>query len=475
MMGKAVEREAKLFHVGFNLDDRLPLDHPLRRIDRVVDFGFVRPLVAALYGYNGHESLDPALVLRLLFLCFFENVRSERELMRQLPLRLDWLWFCRLDLDSPMPDHSVLSKARRRWGERTFERVFAHVLELCQSAGLLEGRTVHADSTLLRANASLESRVSRKLWEQLEMANSEQAAHSDAEASIVTERDHPGDGDDRDGNGNVNNVDRTDAENTDSGAADADDSVRAVPSQTPPSQAGPSQASPMKRSTGKKLNECKKLNDWLISPVDPDAATSTRKKGGTTLGYRDHRLIDDKRGIILATLATPADTDDGAMLAELLARGVEYTDTTPHEVVGDSMYGTRDNYALLEAERIKAYLKKRRGKDSPKTSWLNLLPPDCSPSRALQLLGRRKNRAEGSFAEAHVRMNHRRCRWRRRWRIQIQCYLVATVQNLKKLGQARGRRRSLRPQNRISLVQALLEMWSSIKMLCSFTLTPSVN
>jgi len=459
MMGKPVEREAKLFHVGFNLDDRLPLDHPLRRIDRVVDFSFVRPMVAALYGYNGHESLDPALVLRLLFLCFFENVRSERELMRQLPLRLDWLWFCRLDLDSEMPDHSVLSKARRRWGERTFERVFARVLELCQSAGLLEGRTVHADSTLLRANASLESRVSRTLWKQLEATHSDEAAHCNADASIATERDHSGDGNDRDGNDNT----------------DADDSLQAPPPQAAPVQAAPVQASPAKRSTRKKLNECKKLNDWLISPVDPDAATSTRTKGGTTLGYRDHRQIDDQRGIILATLATPADVDDGAMLAELLARGVDYIDVTPQEVVGDSMYGTRDNYAQLEAEGIKAYLKKRRGKDSPKTSWLKLLPPDCSPSRALQLLGRRKNRAEGSFAEAHVRMNHRRCRWRRRWRTQIQCYLVATVQNLKKLGQARGRRRSLRPPNRISLVQALLEMWSSIKMHCRFTLTPSVD
>ena len=112
MMGKAVSREANLFHVGFNLDDRVPADHPLRRIDRVIDFSFVRPIVAALYGYNGHASLDPALVLRLLFLCFVENVRSERELMRQLPLRLDWLWFCGLDLDDDMPDHSVLSKAR---------------------------------------------------------------------------------------------------------------------------------------------------------------------------------------------------------------------------------------------------------------------------------------------------------------------------------------------------------------------------
>ena len=98
------------------------------------------------------------------------------------------------------------------------------------------------------------------------------------------------------------------------------------------------------------------------------------------------------------------------------------------------MYGTRDNYRRLGREGVRAYLKKRRGKDSPRgVSWLKLLPAGCAPARALYLLGRRKSRAEGSFAEAHERMNHRRCRWRRRWRVQVQCYLVAAVQNIKKL------------------------------------------
>ena len=99
-MGKPRRREPKLFYAGVDLDleSRVPPDHPLRRVEAAVDFSFVRPLVAPLYGYNGNESLDPALALRLMFLCFFENVRSERELMRQLPLRLDWLWFCGMDL-----------------------------------------------------------------------------------------------------------------------------------------------------------------------------------------------------------------------------------------------------------------------------------------------------------------------------------------------------------------------------------------
>jgi transposase len=372
MMGKPVHREGKLFHVGFNLEERVPADHPLRRIEAAVDFTFVRPLVGDLYGRNGHASLDPTLLLKLLFLCHYENVRSERELMRQLPLRLDWLWFLGLDLDDPVPDHSVLSKARRRWGEARFERIFEQVLRLCLAAGLLQGKTVHADSTLLRASAALDGRVPRQLWRQLESA---------CEAVPATTDD----------NG--------------------------------PSEPGTPLAAKAQGS----------LNARLVSPVDPDAATSTRKAGGTTLGYRDHRLVDDRCGIIVSTIATPADTDDGAMLPGLLDRQQQYTHRLPDEVVGDSMYGSRANYDLLSSLGIQAYLKKRRGKDSPKVSWLRLLPVGCLADRAIHLLGRRRSRAEGSFAEAHQRMNHRRCRWRRRWRVQIQCYLVATVQNIKKL------------------------------------------
>jgi transposase len=402
MMGRQNKKGPKLFYVGVDIEERIPPDHPLRRVLQVVDFGFVRPLVAPLYGYNGHVSLDPAVVLKLLFLCFFENVRSERELMRQLPMRLDWLWFCGMDWDSVPPDHSVLSKARKRWGEGTFERVFEQVVQLCQQAGLLEGRTVHADSTQLQAQTSLEKRVSRKLWEQLEagLPDTPKVPASPDDDDEGENAQHPGGSESR----------------SESVAQDSNASSINVTAM--------------------------KVNERLVSPVDPDAAVSTRRPGNPKLGYRDHRLVDERHGVILATVATAADRDDGAMLGTLLERQQGYTRITPQEVVGDSMYGTQENYRMLGEANIKAYLKKRRGKDSPKVSWLKLLPAGCRPGRASYLMHRRQIRAEGSFAEAHQRMNHRHCRWRRLWRVQIQCYLVATVQNLKKLIQVRYRPRA---------------------------------
>jgi transposase len=426
MMGKQNNDGPKLFYVGVDIERRIPPDHPLRRVLQAVDFGFVRPLVAPLYGYNGHVSLDPVVVLKLLFLCFFENVRSERELMRQLPMRLDWMWFCGMDLENTPPDHSVLSKARKRWGEAVFERVFEQVVGLCQQAGLLEGRTVHADSTQLKAHASMEARVSRKLWEQLEAGSSE------------TPRVHPSPTDDDEDHPEPHggSTPEPKSETQGRGASDSSKTLTAL-----------------------------KVNQRLVSSVDPDAAVSTRRPGNPKLGYRDHRLVDDRQGVILATVATAADRDDGAMLGELLQRQHRYTQITPQEVVGDSMYGTQENYRMLGEAKIKAYLKKRRGKDSPKVSWLELLPAGCRPRRALYLLHRRQIRAEGSFAEAHERMNHRRCRWRRRWRVQIQCYLVATVQNLKKLIQVRYQPRTAAMQNVMGFIDPVLFFIKALRAL----------
>jgi IS5 family transposase len=153
MMGRPQEATGKMFYVGFTLEERVRADNPLRAIRSAIDFSFVRPLVRPLYGVRGNESVDPALLLKLMFLLFYEGVSSVRALMERLPERLDWLWFCGLDLDSDIPDHSVISKARRRWGVEVFAEFFGRVLDQCVQAGLVEGKLVHVDSSILAANA----------------------------------------------------------------------------------------------------------------------------------------------------------------------------------------------------------------------------------------------------------------------------------------------------------------------------------
>jgi transposase len=151
------DNQPALFSYRINLEQRIRVDHPLRRVHQVVDFNFVRREVAPLYGDNGHESVDPAVILKMLFLLFFDNVASERALMRIIPERLDYLWFLGYELDSVIPDHSVLSKARARWGRAAFEKFFVRTVGQCVAAGLVDGGKIHCDGSLNDANASCDS------------------------------------------------------------------------------------------------------------------------------------------------------------------------------------------------------------------------------------------------------------------------------------------------------------------------------
>lgn len=433
MMGPRKQRSMKLFYTGLNLDERVPADHPLRRITQAVSFDRVRSTVAHCYGSDGHVSLDPVVTLKLMLLLFIENVRSERELMRVLPMRLDWLWFLEMDLDDDVPTHSVLSKARRRWGLNVFALLFDDVLRQCIEAGLVDGEAAHADSTVLRANASVDSRVSRQLWEQLE---------SGLDADDCDARDH----DDHDHDGTSAKRSEVDACDDGNGACTSgvfasgavvkkalkhsgfcvrNKSQAMASSRTPPAiedtQARDLPAPPRG-----------KFNARTVSTTDPDAATMRRRGQGVTLGYRDHCLVDDKLGIITSTIAMPADYDDGTLLKSLLDEHARQLGGDPKRVTGDCAYGTKANVAMLRKRRVMPYVKPRASKNAV-GSWLDRMPAECPRGAALRWLGRRLAVAEGRFASAKTRHGHARCRWRRRWRVQMQCYLVAMTQNLLKL------------------------------------------
>ena len=151
------QKQTELWVEPINLGKRIPLDHLLRKINKVLDLGFVRREVAGSYGSNGHVSVDPVIIIKLMLLLFLDDVRSERELMRIVPLRLDYLWFLGYGLEDEIPTHSVLSKARKRWGAEVFERLFARSVEQCVTAGLVDGEKLYLDASLVAANASRNS------------------------------------------------------------------------------------------------------------------------------------------------------------------------------------------------------------------------------------------------------------------------------------------------------------------------------
>lgn len=154
MMGEQQPPQSSLFYIGINIEKRVRENHPLRKVDKLIDFDFAYDEVKNLYGNNGNVSVPPPIILKLMLLLIFYNVRSERELMDTLPERMDWLWFLGYDLDSEIPNHSVLSKARKKWGLDVFQRFFERIVLQCAEAGLVDGRKIFVDSSLVDANAS---------------------------------------------------------------------------------------------------------------------------------------------------------------------------------------------------------------------------------------------------------------------------------------------------------------------------------
>lgn len=154
MMGFQEPPQGKLFYSNINLEKRIRDNHPLRKIDQFIEFDFAYKEVEDKYGCNGNVSVPPPVILKLLLLLVFYNVRSERELMATLPERLDWLWFLGFDLDSDIPNHSVLSKAKKRWGAEVFKSFFERIVLQCVQAGLVDGSKIFVDSSLIDANAS---------------------------------------------------------------------------------------------------------------------------------------------------------------------------------------------------------------------------------------------------------------------------------------------------------------------------------
>jgi transposase len=162
MMGVQQQPQSSLFHFGININKRIRSNHPLRKVNELIDFDFAYLEVKDRYGNNGNVSVPPPVILKLMLLLVFYNVRSERELMDTLPERIDWLWFLGYDLDSNIPDHSVLSKARKKWGVEVFQSFFDRIVLQCVQAGLVDGSKIFVDSSLVDANASNNSVIDTK-------------------------------------------------------------------------------------------------------------------------------------------------------------------------------------------------------------------------------------------------------------------------------------------------------------------------
>src|ERR1700674_3303214 len=267
---------ARLFY-DFCLDDHVPSDHILRSIDRHLDLDDVRQAVRPYYSSTGRPSIDPELMIRMLIIGYCHGIRSERRLCEEVSLNLAYRWFCRLDLNDAVPDHSTFSKNRhgRFRDSDLLRQVFEAVVRACMASGLVKGEGFAVDASVMEADAS---RYHGKAPDEIDWSVPERQTRAVAEFLGALH--------DEDGNAD-----------------------RKLPK--------------------------------VISPVDPCSAWTAKANKRVQFGYGLNYLIDIENAVIVDVEATPARTyDEVAATQTMLDRVEERFDLRPRRLAADTAYGT---------------------------------------------------------------------------------------------------------------------------------------
>ncbi|WP_282611434.1 IS1182 family transposase [Pelagibius sp. Alg239-R121] len=166
MLGPAQEFQSALFY-EFNLEDHVPSNHLLRSVDRFVDLFGIRAFLAPFYSDIGRPSIDPELMIRMLLIGYIMGIRSERRLCDEVHVNLAYRWFCRLDLNDPVPDQSTFSKNRHgRFRESDlFRHLFEIVVDRCIKEGVVGGDIFATDASIIRADANKQNSTPKEEWD----------------------------------------------------------------------------------------------------------------------------------------------------------------------------------------------------------------------------------------------------------------------------------------------------------------------
>ena len=165
MLGRKRREQLDLFVAG-SLEQLLPKDHVLVRVDRVLDLSWLREEVSDCYSADmGRPGIDPEVAVRLMLAGLLMGYVHDRRLMREAQASLAIRWFIGYGLHEELPDHSSLTRIRQRWGEKRFREIFRRTVKACLDAKVAKAEVVHVDASLIRANASWESLAERHMDE----------------------------------------------------------------------------------------------------------------------------------------------------------------------------------------------------------------------------------------------------------------------------------------------------------------------
>lgn len=466
MLKPSTSRQSKMELVY--IENLVPEDHLLRKIDKYIDFSFINEICKPYYcADNGRPAIEPEIMFKMLFIGYLYGIRSETRLVEEVKVNLAYRWFLGYGIEDKIPDASVIwqNRIRRFNGTDIPRRIFNEILRQAIENKLVDGKVLYSDSTHLKANAN-KNRFEEAIVEQESQAyikelnnsiNEDRMAHGKKplkfeEAPVKPEKEDDEDYFDDDEN---------------------------------------------KKGGGKggKTKTIKK------STTDPESGFMHREGKPKGFFYLDHRTVDSKNNIITDTYVTPGNVNDVKPYIERLLYQKETFGFNIKTVGLDAGYNTSAICKELHDLNINAAMGKRRGCHQkgkygkykytyipewdiyicPERNYLEYVTTDrngykeykckndrCEkcPRREMclsakqktkslrrhvwedykdeaytfthteygkKIYKRRKETIERSFADSKELHGLRYCRMRGLAKVEEQCLLTAAVQNMKKI------------------------------------------
>lgn len=290
MMGRRRRDQGKLFY-EFRLEDRIPEDHLLRRMNVFVAVAVadLHKDLEAYYSDIGRPSVDPELMIRMLIVGYCYGIRSERRLVQEVDLHLGFRWFCKLDLDDEIPHHSTFSVNRlgRFRDSDLLRHIFERIVWSAMAIGLVKGEGFAVDASVLEANAS---RYHGKAPTELDWTEKQRQTRAVAEY-----------------------------------LAALDEAAEPNPDRKVPK---------------------------VISPSDPSSAWTAKANKRVQCGYGLNYLIDIENAVIVDVEAMPARTYDEVAATKIMIDRTEACfDLKPKRLAADTAYRTGKFLGWLVKEK----------------------------------------------------------------------------------------------------------------------------
>lgn len=285
------------------IEDLVHPNHPLRKIQKHIDFSFVLELVRPYYCEdNGRPSADPVMLFKMLFIGYLFGIRSERQLEMEVHSNIAYRWFLGLNLQDRVPDHSTLSYFRERLKEGdVFQKIFDQVVLLAMNHRLVGGRVLITDSTHLKANAN------KRKFIKMQVTQSTKAYIGELDKAVMADREANG------------------------------------------------------KKPLKARKEVKEEKEIKVSTTDPDSGYMVRDGKPEGFFYLDHRTVDHKYNIITDVHITPGNVHDSVPYIDRLEHIVSKFgfEQTLEAVALDAGYFTSYICKKLQEKNIFAVIGRR--------------------------------------------------------------------------------------------------------------------